>query len=79
MHSASVQDRAGAKLVLYCLNEQYPNIGLIWADGGYANAVDAGPIGWADHELGVRRSSRRTADLEAHGGRLRTCRYRSIG
>lgn len=54
VHSASIQDRAGAKLVLSCLDEQYPSIGLIWVDGGYANIVDAGLIDWADHELGVQ-------------------------
>ena len=54
VHSASVQDRAGAKLVLNSLREEYPGIGLIWADGGYANSIDAGLIDWADTELGVR-------------------------
>jgi hypothetical protein len=29
VHSASVQDRAGAKLVLSWLDQQYPSIGLI--------------------------------------------------
>ena len=37
VHSASVQDRAGAKLVLSWLDQQYPSIGLIWVDGGYVN------------------------------------------
>jgi transposase len=54
VHSAGVQDRAGAKLVLSWLAEEYPTIGLIWADGGYANSVDASLVDWADHELGVR-------------------------
>jgi transposase len=54
VHSASIQDRTGAKLVLHCIDEEYPNIGLIWADGGYANVVDASLIDWAEHELGVR-------------------------
>jgi transposase len=54
VHSASIQDRAGAKLVLHSIDEEYPTIGLIWADGGYANVVDASLIGWAEHELGVR-------------------------
>jgi transposase len=54
VHAASVQDRAGARLVLYSIDEQYPTIGLIWLDGGYANSVDASLIDWAEHELGVR-------------------------
>jgi transposase len=51
VHSASVQDRAGAKLVLSWLDEQYPSIGLIWVDGGYVNVVDDSLVGWADREL----------------------------
>jgi transposase len=54
VHSASVQDRAGAKLVLCSLPDQYPTVGLVWADGGYANSVDATLIDWVDQELGVR-------------------------
>jgi transposase len=54
VHSASVCDRNGAKLVLGWLDEQYPGIGLVWVDGGYANSVDDHLIGWADTEIGVR-------------------------
>jgi transposase len=54
VHAASVQDRAGAKLVLGWLADQYPSIGLIWADGGYANSIDASLVGWADQDLGVK-------------------------
>jgi transposase len=54
VHSASVQDRAGAKLVLRSISEQHPNLGLVWVDGGYANTVDATLIGWCDRELGIR-------------------------
>ena len=51
VHSASVQDRAGAKLVLTGVHEQFPQLGLVWVDGGYVNTVDAGLIDWADrHE-----------------------------
>ena len=53
VHSAAVNDRTGAKLVLGWLDEQYPSIELIWLDGGYANAVDDHLIGWADRHLGV--------------------------
>lgn len=49
VHSASVQDRAGAKLVLSGLRALFPQVGLVWVDGGYVNSVDAGLVGWA-HE-----------------------------
>jgi transposase len=48
VHSASVQDRAGAKLVLAGVHEQFPQLQLVWVDGGYVNTVDAGLVGWAD-------------------------------
>jgi transposase len=54
VHSAGVQDRAGARLVLGSLAEEYPGIGLVWADGGYANSVDATLVDWADQDLGIR-------------------------
>ena len=44
VHSASVQDRAGAKLVLAGVHEEFPLLGLVWVDGGYVNRVDAGLI-----------------------------------
>lgn len=51
VHSASVQDRAGAKLVLAGLHREFPQVGLVWVDGGYVNSVDAGLVGWArEHE-----------------------------
>ncbi|MFB9185890.1 transposase [Dactylosporangium sucinum] len=54
VHSASIQDRAGARLVLHSIDECHPTIGLIWLDGGYANSVDASLIDWAKQELDVR-------------------------
>lgn len=45
--SASVQDRAGAKLVLTGIRERFPGLGLVWVDGGYVNSVDAGLVRWA--------------------------------
>lgn len=47
VHSASVQDRAGARLVLADLHAQFPELGLVWVDGGYVNTVDAGLVDWA--------------------------------
>ena len=54
VHSASVQDRAGAKMVLTGLAERFPGIELVWADGGYANVVDTSLIGWAADQVGVQ-------------------------
>ena len=50
VHSASVQDRAGAKLVLHQLHDRFPAVELVWVDGGYVNVVDAGLIAWARAE-----------------------------
>ncbi len=41
-HSAAVQDRDGARLVLYKIHRRFRWLELIWADGGYnAWQVDA--------------------------------------
>ena len=54
VHSAAVCDRTRARLVLGWLDQQHPTIGLVWADGGYANSVDDSLIGWAEHKIGVK-------------------------
>ena len=53
VHSASVQDRAGAKLVLTGAKRRFPLLGLVWVDGGYVNSVDAGLVGWAARHEGI--------------------------
>jgi putative transposase len=35
VHPADVQDRDGAKLVFEKAKDKYPDLQLIWADGGY--------------------------------------------
>jgi putative transposase len=35
VHSAAIQDRDGAGLVLDKIRRRFPWLGLIWADGGY--------------------------------------------
>lgn len=47
VHSASIQDRAGAKLVLTGIRALFPQVGLVWVDGGYVNVVDARLVDWA--------------------------------
>ncbi len=35
VHSAAIQDRDGAGLVLDKIRRRFPRLELIWADGGY--------------------------------------------
>jgi putative transposase len=39
VHSAALQDRDGAKLVLNKLGPHFPRLRLLWADGGYAGQL----------------------------------------
>jgi putative transposase len=39
VHSASIQDRDGAKLLLEKVKQSLPRLQLIWADGGYAGKL----------------------------------------
>ncbi|WP_455583734.1 hypothetical protein [Kitasatospora griseola] len=48
-----MQDRAGAKLVLTGVRELFPQVGLVWVDGGYVNVVDAGLVGRAAESEGL--------------------------
>jgi putative transposase len=42
VHSAAIQDRDGAALVLHKIRESFPGLELVWADGGYnAHQVQA--------------------------------------
>ena len=57
VHAANVQDRDGAKLVLAKAHGSFPELRLIWADGGYAGKL----IDWCMRVCGwvleiVRRS-----------------------
>lgn len=54
VHSASIQDRHGAKRVLAGLSRLFPSIGLVWVDGGYVNVVDQSLVGWAARTLGIQ-------------------------
>ncbi|PWU48385.1 IS5 family transposase [Micromonospora sp. S4605] len=53
VHAASVQERAGAKLVLAGITDTFPLLGLVWADAGYVNRIDAGLLDWARTHAGV--------------------------
>ena len=39
VHSAAIQDRDGAKLVLEKIRNHFSRLRLIWADGGYAGQL----------------------------------------
>ena len=48
MHSASVQDRDGAQLVLNTVSGKLPKLKLLWADGAYAGQL----IEWVKQTFG---------------------------
>jgi putative transposase len=48
VHSAGIQDRDGARLVLKQLDGRFTRLKLIWADGGYAGQF----VGWAKRLCG---------------------------
>ncbi len=49
MHSAALQDRAGAKLVLAALAAGgFPRLRLLWADGGYRGKL----VAWVRERCG---------------------------
>ena len=55
VHSAAVQDRDGAGLVLDKIRRRFPWLELIWADGGYnARQVD---LPWQRYHRCAWRSS----------------------
>jgi putative transposase len=48
VHSAKIQDRDGAKLLLAGCKDCFPRLSLIWADGGYRGQL----IEWVKQECG---------------------------
>lgn len=48
VHSAGLQDRDGAKLLLSACQDRLPRLEKIWADGGYAGQL----IEWVKTECG---------------------------
>ncbi|MFF4667871.1 IS5 family transposase [Streptomyces sp. NPDC001282] len=51
--SASVQDRAGGRIVLARLAKGFRTVSLVWADGGYASSVDSKLLSWARDALNI--------------------------
>jgi transposase len=60
--AASVQDRDGARPLLWNLARAFPSIKLVWADGGYAGKL----ITWAKAALRV------TVEIVRRPGQLHT-------
>ena len=58
VHAASVQDRAGAKLVLAKLRGKAPRLQLLWADGGYAGQL----VEWVRERCGWALESVKRSD-----------------
>ena len=48
VHSAAIQDRDGAKLVLTEARKLFTRLQFVWADGGYAGQL----VGWVCDRLG---------------------------
>ena len=48
VHSAGIQDRDGAKLVLDACKDRYPRLTHVWADGGYRGQL----VEWVKNEHG---------------------------
>jgi hypothetical protein len=64
VHSAAIQDRDGAGLVLDKVRPRFPWLELIWADGGYnAWQVDAAVAKGAAAAPGDRQAERRREGL----------------
>ena len=53
MHSASVQEPCRRQAGPGGDRESFPLLGLVWADGGYVNRVDAGLLAWARAHAGI--------------------------
>ncbi|MEI4274247.1 IS5 family transposase [Klenkia sp. LSe6-5] len=51
--TASLQDRPGGRRLLTAARPRYPQLGKVWADGGYANVVDTSLVRHARDELGL--------------------------
>lgn len=61
VHSAGIQDRDGAKLVLGRMACWFPRLELIWADGGYAGQL----IEWVKEQFAwVLQIVKRSNDMK---------------
>jgi len=60
VHSAAIQDRDGARLLILRIKDRLPRVTLVWADGGYQGQL----VEWVEGEAGWRLEIvKRTDDL----------------
>ena len=64
VHTADVQDRDGAKLVLEELGERFPRLRKIWADGGYAGQLVEQVKDWGKWALEIVKRSDKSAGFQ---------------
>lgn len=57
VHSAGIQDRDGAKLVIQAARFSFPRVVLVWADGGYAGELIAWVKSWSGWVLEIVKRS----------------------
>jgi putative transposase len=61
VHSAGIQDRDGARLVLARIAGRFPRLELLWADGGYAGKL----VQWVHDTFGwVLQIIKRSDDVK---------------
>ncbi len=56
VHTAEIQDRDGARLLLEKIKKCFPRLQKIWADGGYAGAL----VEWVQQTCGCDSGDRET-------------------
>jgi putative transposase len=73
VHSADVQDRDGAKLVLEDLADRFPRMRKVWADGGYAGQLLEQVKDWGKWVLEIvkRQTKPRDSSFSRIDGSLR--------
>lgn len=60
--TAALQDRPGGRRLLTAARPRFPQLGKVWADGGYANVVDTSLVDYARAELGLELEIVRRCD-----------------
>jgi putative transposase len=64
VHSADIQDRDGAKLVLEDLADRFPRLRKVWADGGYAGQLLEQAKKWGKWVLEIVKRSDKAQGFE---------------
>ena len=64
VHTADVQDRDGAKLVLEQLGERFPRLRKVWADGAYSGQLVEQVKEWGKWALEIVKRSDKSEGFE---------------